>query len=195
MAELRKNGAYIWITWLSMLLTGEHSCEWLAWFKAHHETRSWEKVSTPFDQTMWQMAHNDRVVAVRDQWEADGYRVFTENQNSFVLRGRTATLGGKPDLIAVQVVLYMYAVPNALARFRDITFTGSVAYPGYAVEIPATAVDGRFVEHMARRVPSVPECRFCAITRADCPERLGERESWRRRDGRLLARRHAKRGS
>ena len=31
-----------------------------------------------------------------------GYTVYVENQNSFRLRGRQATLGGKPDLIAVK---------------------------------------------------------------------------------------------
>ena len=34
--------------------------------------------------------------------EALGYEVFTENQNSFRLRGKYATLAGKPDLIAVK---------------------------------------------------------------------------------------------
>ena len=162
MAELRENGPYIWITWLTKLLTGEHSCEWAAWFKAHHEARSWEKMPDPFDQTRWLMEHTARVVEVREQWEADGYRVFTEGQNAFALRGRSATLGGKPDLVAVkdgegaiidiktgqpypshaaQVMLYMYAVPKALGRHGGIAFTGSVVYPGHSVEIPASAVD------------------------------------------------------
>ena len=79
----------------------------------------------------------------------------------------------------------MYAVPKALGRHKGIAFTGTVVYPGYAVEIPATAVDERLVEHIpgrlvrrlasdspARKVPSVPVCRFCAITGADCPERM-----------------------
>ena len=205
MAELRRNGPYIWVTWLSKLLTGEQSCEWAAWFKAHYENRSWEKVPIPFDQTGWLLEHSARVVDVRGQWEADGYRVFTEGQNAFALRGQTATLGGKPDLIAardgggtiidiktgqpspahnVQVMLYMYAVPKALTEYRATAFNGVVAYPGHSVEIPATAVDGRFVEHMgrlvrrlaadspARKVPSMGECRFCNVTAVDCRERM-----------------------
>ena len=28
---------YIWATWLPRLLTGENSCEWAVWFKAHHQ--------------------------------------------------------------------------------------------------------------------------------------------------------------
>ena len=59
-----------------------------------------------------------------------------------------------------------------------------VAYPGYSVEIPATAVDRPFVENMgrlvrrlasespARKVPGLAECQFCNITAADCPERM-----------------------
>ena len=30
---------YIWTTWLPRLLTGENSCEWAVWFKAHHSVR------------------------------------------------------------------------------------------------------------------------------------------------------------
>ena len=157
-----------------------------------------------FDQTRWQMKHTVQVVEVRDQWEADGYTIFTEGQNAFALRGRSATLGGKPDLIAVkdgrgaiidvkngqsspshnvQVVLDMYAVPKA-PQYKGNAFTGSVVYPGHSVEIPVGAVDAGFVENMgrlvrrlasdqpARRMPSTSECRFCAITGADCPERM-----------------------
>ena len=36
------------------------------------------------------------------EWEGRGYTVYTENQNGFALRGRSATLGGKPDLIALR---------------------------------------------------------------------------------------------
>ena len=173
MAELRENGPYIWITWLTKLLTGEQSCEWAAWFRAHHESRSWERMPDPFDQTRWLMEHTARAVEVREQWEADCYRVFTEGQNAFALRGQSATLGGKPDLVAVkdgegviidiktgqpypshaaQVMLYMYAVPKALGRHGGIAFTGSVVYPDHSVEIPASAVDAGFVENMGRLV-------------------------------------------
>ena len=59
-----------------------------------------------------------------------------------------------------------------------------MAYTDHAVEIPPEAVDQEFVRSLsalvqrlgrdspARRVPSAGECRFCDITRADCPERM-----------------------
>ena len=49
MAERRRNGLYIWVTWLTRLLVGENSCEWAAWFRARHESWSWERVSSGFD--------------------------------------------------------------------------------------------------------------------------------------------------
>ena len=86
----------------------------------------------------------------------------------------------------VQVMLYMYAVPRAIGQHQGVVFDGQVAYTDHAVDIPAAAVDDKFVERLsqligqlasdapARRVPSPGECRFCPITAADCPDRAAE---------------------
>ena len=120
--------------------------------------------------------------------------VMTEGQNSFNRRGSSAVLAGKPDLVArrqdqitvidaktgrpspahtAQVLIYMYAIPRALERYRGLNIAGQVAYPDQVVDIPAGAVDGKFVENLggliqrmasrmaARRVSSPGECRFC----------------------------------
>ena len=34
MALLRAGGPYIWVTWLTKLLSDENSCEWAAWFRS-----------------------------------------------------------------------------------------------------------------------------------------------------------------
>ena len=68
-----------------------------------------------------------------------------EGQNSFQLQGKSATLAGKPDLIArreddvaivdaktghespshaVQLMIYLYAVPRALERYRNAKLRG-----------------------------------------------------------------------
>ena len=69
MAELRKNGPYIWVTCLTRLLVGENSCEWAAWFRAQHESWSWERVSSGFDLVAWQMAHTSGINENRRGWE------------------------------------------------------------------------------------------------------------------------------
>ena len=160
-----------------------------------------------FDQTGWLLNHTALLNEQRQRWEQQGNTVLTEGQNSFNLRGSSAVLAGKPDLVArrrdqitvidtktgrpspahtAQVLIYMYALPRALERYKGLSIAGQVAYPEHVVDIPADAVDGRFVENLgglirrlasqmpARRVPSLGECRFCEITSADCPERAGE---------------------
>ena len=207
MANLRSNGPYVWVTWLPRLLSGESSCEWASWFKAQHEEDSWTLVASGFDLTKWLTDHTALLNQSREAWERRGYSVLTEEQNRFNLRGKSAVLAGKPDLIAckddevvvidtktgrsstahpVQVMLYMYALPKALERYRGLKLTGQVAYSDHVVDIPAEAVDETFVQRMgqlitrlasdmpARRIPSPGECRFCEITPADCPERVEE---------------------
>ena len=139
--------------------------------------------------------------------EVGGYDVDVEAQNRFELRGRTATLAGRPDIIAhredeavivdaktgheshshaVQVMIYPYAVPRALERYRNVKLRGQVTHRDHTVRIPAEAVDDQFVQNLdalirrlsadepARRVPSRQECRFCDISTADCPVRVDE---------------------
>ncbi len=204
MPLLRANGPYIWVTWLTKLLVGENSCEWAAWFKTQHEGGTWERIASTFDLASWQMNHTALLNEERLRWEERQYTVFTEKQNGFSLKGKTATLGGRPDLIArngdagtiidvktgnpnpshsIQVILYMYAVPKALGQYRGVAFDGQVAYSDHVVNIPASAVDERFVENLsrlilrlsspeaARRVPSHMECGFCEIPSAICPDR------------------------
>ena len=214
MAVQRKGKPYIWVTWLTKLMVGENSCEWNPWFRAHHERWSWEAVSAGAglpSLAEWQMRHTEGIVQTRQSLEQDGWTVYTENQNFFRLAGESAVLGGKPDLIALrdedgrvagriidiktgkpqpshiaQVMLYQYAVPRALGQYRAVCFDGRLAYPDHMVEIPAEAVDQRFVDSLgelirrvgasapARRVPSEGECRFCDLPAEECAEKILE---------------------
>ena len=199
----RREHPYIWATWLPRLLTGENSCEWAIWFKAHYV--EWTKQPSDFDQAQWLLAHTALVNERIRNWEVGGYDVDVERQNAFALQGRTATLAGRPDIIAhreddgvivdaktgndspshaVQVMIYLYAVPRALHRYRNTGLKGQVTYRDHTVHIPADAVDDTFAQNLGalirrlssneptRRVPSFAECRFCDISAADCPERV-----------------------
>ena len=119
------------------------------------------------------MAHTSGVNEYRCRWEERGYEVFTEDQNAFSMKGGTATLGGKPDVVArrgnrgfiidvktgcpssshvVQVMLHMYAVRRALERPHGVAFDGMVAYGDHDVEIPASAVNETFIRNLSRLV-------------------------------------------
>jgi CRISPR/Cas system-associated exonuclease Cas4 (RecB family) len=142
----------------------------------------------------------------RERLDRDGYKVTTENQNTFYLRGKTGiVLKGKPDLIAVkngdgfvvdaktgqpneshtvQVMIYMWAVPLALTKYKNVSFSGRVVYADQRVNIEAEDIDSRFIKKLAdlinrvggpellRRVPSENECKFCKIAATECEERI-----------------------
>ena len=175
MPERRAN-PYVWVTWLTKLLVGENSCEWAACFRANHEGYSYEKVPSTFDATGWQLNHTALINHLREQLESDGKTVFTENQNSFTLRGASATLGGKPDLITIdgatgtiydaktgrpspshhiQVMVYMYAVPKVLRQFKGVEFNGKVVYNDHEVSIPAEAINETFVANLGDLVKRI----------------------------------------
>ena len=163
----RREHPYIWATWLPRLLTGENSCEWAIWFKAHYA--DWTRQPSNFDQAKWMLAHTALLNQRRANWEVGGYDVDVEAQNRFELRGRTATLAGRPDIIAhrendavivdaktgndspshtVQVMIYLYAVPKALQRYSRKKLSGQVTYRDHTVRIPADAVDEAFTENL-----------------------------------------------
>ena len=69
MAVRRRDSPYIWVTWLTRLLVGENSCEWAAWFRAQHESWSWERVDRTFDQVAWHLAHTEGINESRQHRE------------------------------------------------------------------------------------------------------------------------------
>ena len=92
-----------------------------------------------------------------------------EAQNRFEMRGSTAALAGRPDIIArreddgvivdaktghdspshvVQVMIYLYAVPKALQRYRTAKLHGQVTYRDHTVRVPAEAMDEAFVQNL-----------------------------------------------
>ena len=167
----RRDHPYIWTTWLPRLLTGESSCEWSVWFKAHYQ--NWEKPPSDFDQTEWLVRHTALLNEQRGQWAGGNRRVYVEGQNAFRLRGQSATLAGRPDLVVlgdrdaiiidvktgreqpwhrVQLMIYQYALPLALPRYRNLPVSGEVVYPTHTVRIPQGAVRGQFATYIPMHV-------------------------------------------
>lgn len=74
---------YIWVTWLSKLLSGEASCEWASWFKSHYERGSYPQMPSTFDQAAWHVNHTRLVNRVLDRFEGEGRSVSVEAQHQF----------------------------------------------------------------------------------------------------------------
>jgi len=159
----RRGGSYIWVTWLTGLLSGDRRCTWAPWFKAHFK---YDKVAAPsFDQAAWSSDHDDLVRRRVAELTADGWLVFVEDQNAFTLQGKVATLAGKPDIVAVrasdgdlngdrlarvedaktgkprhadfwQVLTYMLALPLTHEAVRGVSrLTGYVQYRDHVVTV------------------------------------------------------------
>lgn len=154
---------YIWVTWLTGFLAGDQHCAWATWFKAHHS--KYDKLPSSADLTRWKAQHNAMVEQTVEDLRAEGQTVFVENQNKFNLRGEVATLGGKPDAVALQgsdqatvidcktgqrrdsdywqVLIYMLALPLTHLAVEGRTLRGEVRYrDGHSpLLIPPTALN------------------------------------------------------
>lgn len=94
------------------------------------------------------MRHTALLNQQRPEWLDHGHNVSLEGQNAFRLRGKSATLAGRPDLVMlddrdatiidvktgqerawhrVQVMIYQYAL--ALPQYRKIRIGGKVISP------------------------------------------------------------------
>ena len=180
MALARITGPYFWVSWLSKLLVGESSCQWGVWFRAQHEGSSWEKVPSDFDQVQWLIKHGELLEQTRRYYERQGYLVSEGSQNSFKLRGATATLAGRPDLVVArdgeavavdvkvgqpapshtaQVMTYMYALPRAMkCMFQETRISGQIVYPDGPVDVPGAAVNQDFITSLGGLVRGLATC-------------------------------------
>jgi hypothetical protein len=142
-----RDSSYIWVTWITALLSADKQCAWSAWFRAHFE--HYEKPPSDFDLIGWTAVHGEMVRTRADELRGEGYDVYVEDQNKFSLRGKAATLGGKPDLVAVrdgqalvvdcksgrqrnsdafQVLTYMLVLPLTHRACKSVAVAGEVQY-------------------------------------------------------------------
>lgn len=197
MAEQRKQ-PYIWVKWLSRVMSGAVSCQWQYWFQAHH--RLSEKRPSDFDMITWQVKHTRLLTDLRRELASPEVTLRTEPRLQCRVPGVDAIVEGRPDCLAinganvtvydcktgtprdsdqVQVMIYMYALSTYPQHARS-RIQGAVVYPDQRVEIPYLTDDfvsalEYFVALLADTtpLPRAPgdDCRYCNITARDCPAR------------------------
>ena len=120
-----------------------------------------------------------------------------EAQNRFTVKGRIATIAGKPDPIArqgnlfwvtdvkggwpwasdlAQVMIYMYLLPVARPDLRGTTLNGLEVYGSHEQEIQPEEVDPAFIQSLQVLMSCVKNyCRFLLPHRRKLPksQRLG----------------------
>ncbi len=154
---IERDTPYVWVTWVTGLLSGDSHCEWAAWFKAHNT--GYVKPHTKFDLMIWKAEHGAMVRKRASVLRELRYDVYVENQNKFAFKGGGGvTLAGTPDIVAVkrddvlvvdcktgkerasdvfQVLLYMLVLPRTHARYIGQTIRGEVEYKERVVDVGA----------------------------------------------------------
>ena len=186
MPVLRKDGPFIWTTWLSKLLVGDNSCEWASWFKAQFDGRSWTKAERVGNPARWQIGHTDMLNGKARELREQGYEVTREARNQFTINARTlkVAVAGKCDLTArkgdlvwlidvksglprvsdqVQVMLYMHLFPRAQPELQGLTIKGLLVYGGHEEVIEPGDVDCQFVQALEGLVTRLANAREPAV--------------------------------
>ncbi len=162
---VKREGTYVWATWLSKLMAGDISCEWAPWFRSHYQ--KYAKAPSDFDLATWQMRHTRLLRELRIEQQATAEQVLVEGQTQFYFETPQSGLvvSGKPDLLAisgktvevcdcktgqprgsdgVQIMIYMYCIPRSKPELREKTLKGQIVYADHRVDIPPSVINEEF---------------------------------------------------
>lgn len=189
---------YVFVTWLTPLLSKEKACEFMPWYRARNKVRKTD--GAPDDVIAEHDAAVERLAA---RLESDGYEVFVEDDNWIRVDGKTVTLGAKPDVIGhkdggsliadaktgrrrgsdrAQVLIYMYI--ESINQPTRTPIEGLLDYTDGEEDIPASDLNDEFrgelfellrivgSETPPAATPSAGECNWCPLTVQMCPARI-----------------------
>lgn len=174
---------------MAPLITGDAQCQWAAWFRAHY---SYDKVPRDGDLTTWKINHAEMLEKRVVELKAAGWECLVENANSFKLKGRTVTLAGCPDIVAMKIVddvrtikvidcksgqrresdvaqvwLYLLALPKVLAPLllaAPHIFEGEIQYKDGCLAVPMATF-----ENERKRISGIIAASGAAVAPARSP--------------------------
>jgi len=143
----KRDGVFVWVTWLPKLMAGEQQCEWSPWLKANYEY--YERVTDDFDAVAWKVEHTRLLRDLRIERQKAGNQIFIESQNKFKFKTPDGiVISGTPDMIEltkkghgiiydaktgqkvqshqIQVMIYMYLMPLARPEWAGTVFDGAI---------------------------------------------------------------------
>lgn len=189
---------YVWMTWLAKAMSGDVSCVWQPWFRAHYQLAATMPEGTGLDE--WRAKHTRLVQDLAGDLQHHGYDITTEYSlrlefdNGTILAGKADCLAQDEENVIVyecktgrrragdelQLMTYLYALGfDPLVNGRALSAV--LVYEDEEIEV-AGLPDG-FEENVGRFISTlggmaVPvkspgsDCKFCPITREDCWERV-----------------------
>jgi CRISPR/Cas system-associated exonuclease Cas4 (RecB family) len=191
---------YIWVTWLSSIMSGDNPCKWQPWFKANYKME--KEQPSDFDLTSWKIKHTRLLTELSEELElVDGIELRIEEELKFTFEETQTILAGKADCICkrskiitiyecktgkeresdkVQVMIYMWLLSND-PRTSNHTILGEVVYSDKRVRIAKLDESFEsdllyFVKLLSRKKPPQKSpgsaCKICKITSDDCDKRI-----------------------
>jgi len=197
MAESR-DSPYIWVTWLATIMSGSITCHWQSWFKSQNQLT--EKQSDDFDLAGWTIDHTKMLTELNKKLTEENYNPIIEQGIKYEIPDSNAVIAGKPDCVIekkneviiydcktgkekisnqVQVMIYMYLLQKNKTYKKQIR--GIIKYKDKEIEIPNLPENfeenfNYFIDILSSSKPPTKnpgdDCKFCKITKNDCPERI-----------------------
>lgn len=160
----KRDSKYLWITWLSKLISGDSQCIFETWVKTHYT--GFEKAITDSQLAIWIMSHNKKLSEFCQERLMCGDKLLKENQCNFKLEyPPQLTISGKPDLISIngegkykvydiktgiphnrdisQVLLYMFFLGET-SKYKNQPFDGCLIYNNSRQDLSNTCITNEF---------------------------------------------------
>ena len=171
--EVPRPNTYIHTIWLAKALAGDRQCKFSLWVQANYKI---PKQNSDFDLEAYKIGHRALVDKTSIHLESMGYRVYTEDSNSFwVDIGKDkGKISAQPDIVAVdgsqvlvvecktgkprasdiaQNMIYTVLIPSVELHGITEIPEGQVVYQQYPLqEILPQKVDEEFKERMRKLV-------------------------------------------
>jgi len=186
-------------TSLAKVLVGEQPCYLSPWIQGHFKIQKATRDCSGL--ALWKANHTAALNTVVERFKAEGWkcsveRYFRVTGQTAILTGKTDLIAQRPDnrprIVDVksgqpresdvaQVMIEQTAIPLSW-QSPHMIFSGEVIYADHTVSIPAAHADELkpklflLLKRLATpqrpdAVPSESNCRFCDVSKADCPER------------------------
>ncbi len=152
----RRGKPFVWITWVTGLMAGSDQCAYPGWMHSHY--KDVPEHANNFDLDRWKADHDERVKARATEFEATGHKVRLESENWIRVGGDTATLIGKPDIIASEGGQYTIADSKKKQHTKDLWQIWTYLYMlPKAWKAPGLRITGELFYENGQRVVVMPQ--------------------------------------
>ncbi len=200
----RRDSGFVWVTWISKLISGDAKCYYGPWLRANYHIDS--LIESDFSE--WQKEHDEVVKDRYKKYSNEDYTVSLSHKNDIALKNKSDNiLRAKPDIIAIKkdtiifedvrhhkykdynIINLMIYLLSCKDHFRFRLYNecfGIIWTPNENKKITMVDISDKFKENLSDKfhiltsdtqldaTPSPEECRYCRIPKRLCDKRIGD---------------------